>query len=155
MRKNSTALIITLGMPLIIGALSTQISGIYKVYSNIVLPPLTPPSLLFPIIWTAILLLLGYSSYLIWAEPGQALMKEKALILYQWEIFFIFYWPLLFARHYAFFESFVLSLLIFGLSVLITFLFSNISKKAAYLRIPYVLWSAFACYLSYMIYLMN
>ena len=84
------------------------------------------PSIIFPIVWTILYILMGISSYLIKKENGD-------LKTYYTQLFINFSWPLVF---------FNLNLKIFALIILITLIiqvikmikeFKTINKKAAYL----------------------
>ena len=51
--------------PLIVGGIIGVLTSGSIEYSELVKPPLSPPSILFPIVWTIIYLLMGISYYLI------------------------------------------------------------------------------------------
>ena len=78
--KNKSALIIFILIPLAAGSLSALLSGNSAAYLALNKPPLSPPSFLFPIVWTILYILMGISSYIIYESETPE--KNKALRLY-------------------------------------------------------------------------
>ena len=67
MLKKYKPLLICLAVPLAVGGLSALLTGGgMDFYETVSKPPLSPPGWLFPVVWTALYLLMGYSSYLVW-----------------------------------------------------------------------------------------
>ena len=51
----------------LVGALSALFSGNFSdFYSEVIRPPLSPPSWLFPVVWAILYALMGVSAYMIW-----------------------------------------------------------------------------------------
>lgn len=116
-------------------------------------PPLTPPDFIFPIVWTLLFILMGISAYIIYRSDKQG--KSKALIVYGIQLLVNFFWPIFFFNFSAYLFSFIWILLLWLLIILMIKLFYPISKTAALLQIPYLLWITFAAYLNFGVYLMN
>ena len=72
-------LLLSLAVPLGVGALASIVTGGYGLYRELIQPPLSPPGWIFPIVWTALYLLMGYASYRVWTSPAEAPLKKKAL----------------------------------------------------------------------------
>ncbi len=108
-------------------------------------PPLTPPDTVFYIVWTALYLIMGYSSLLVFCLSGCRLsclggyFSQLALNLCWPVSFFIF-------GHYRL-SVLILAALILSLIATISD-FLKISKKAARLNYPYLIWCFFALYLN-------
>lgn len=124
-----------------------------KDYRGYIQPPLSPPGIVFPIVWSILFILMGISIYII--SEAKSYDKEKSYLLYFIQLFVNAFWTL-------FFFGFKLTLFSFFwilfLIILVTFMiieFYKINKKAAYLQIPYLLWLIFASYLNLGIYLLN
>ena len=148
--KNKETLIISLLIPLAVGAVSSLLSGNMMGASSFNQPALSPPSFLFPIVWTILYLLMGISSYLIYTSDS--LLKTPALILYGLQLAFNFFWSILFF-HFSLYEAAFLWLLVMIiLIILMIYLFYKVRPLAAYLQVPYLIWCIFAAYLNYMIY---
>ncbi len=148
-------LIISLVIPLAVGGLATVFSGGMMNYPQLNQPPLSPPGWLFPIVWTALYLMMGYASYRIWVSDAPADYKRRALVMYAIQLFLNFLWPILFFRFDLYLASFFLLLLLW-LAIFITMrLFTNIDERAADLLLPYLLWVSFAGYLNLGVYFLN
>ena len=149
--------VISVLIALITGALSAILTkGSMSLYEEIITPPLAPPSILFPIVWTALYVLMGIGAAMIYTDKGaSASEKEKALRIYALSLFVNFTWSLIFFNLRAFFFAFLWLVLLFALIVATIVRYSKINKTAAYLQLPYLLWVAFAGYLTLAIYLLN
>ena len=147
-------LIISLLIPLAVGGLSAFLTrNSMDVYSNINQPPLAPPSILFPIVWTILFTLMGISSYLVYVSNAKN--KREALALYGVQLVVNFIWPLIFFNMQAYFAAFLWLILLWVLVALMIWQFYKAKPSASYLQIPYILWLTFAAYLNLAIYLMN
>lgn len=151
---NWKSLAINLGISLGTGVLSALITkNSMGIYQNINLPKLAPPSVLFPIVWTILFILMGISSYIIYESNSN--QKQSAIKIYAIQLLINFIWPILFFNLNLYLIAFfwIVLLWIFILRMLI--IFNQISHIASYLQIPYFLWVTFASYLNFMIYFLN
>ena len=78
-----------------------------------------------------------------------------ALSAYVLQLAVNFFWPILFFNLQAFFFSFLWLVLLWILIALTIYNFAQLSKAAAYLMIPYLIWVTFAGYLNFSIFLLN
>ena len=152
MKINYKLLTICIIIPLAVGSLSGYISAsAMDSFRMLNKPPLSPPGFLFPIVWTILYILMGIASYLV-LTSGQSKTK---IITYGLQLFFNLFWSIIFFNlewyMFAFVWLVVLWVLIFNTIIS----FYEISKTAAYLLIPYLLWVTFAGYLNLGIYLLN
>lgn len=148
------SLIISLLISLGVGGFSALVTmGSMDIYKYLDKPLFAPPSIVFPIVWTILFILMGISSYLIYESDGDN--KSKALLVYGIQLLVNFVWPIFF---------FVLSYRLIALFIIITLLifivimivkFYKINKLAAYLQILYLLWVSFATYLNFGFYILN
>ena len=147
-------LIISLLIPLAVGGLSAFLTrNSMDVYANINQPPLAPPSILFPIVWTILFALMGVSSYLVYMSNSKN--KREALALYGVQLIVNFIWPLIFFNMQAYFAAFLWLILLWVLVAVMIRQFYKAKPLAAYLQIPYIIWLTFAAYLNLAIFLMN
>ena len=151
--KNKSALIIFILIPLAAGSLSALLSGNSAAYLALNKPPLSPPSFLFPIVWTILYILMGISSYIIYESETPE--KNKALRLYFIQLFFNFLWSIFFFGFSMYLFAFLWLIVLIILIALMIYQFHKISPVAAYLQIPYLIWCLFAAYLNFMIYQLN
>ena len=148
-------LLIALGIPLAVGGLAALLSGGTELYSELVKPPLSPPGWLFPVVWTALYLLMGYASYLVWRSAAPQKQKRRALMLYALQLLANFLWPLLFFGANALLGALVCLLVLWVLIFLTIRAFAAIDERAADLLLPYILWVSFAAYLNLGFFLLN
>lgn len=143
-------LIVFLCIPLAIGGLSALLSGGFgNMYTDLKQPPLAPPAWLFPVVWTILYLLMGISAWLIWLCSYSQASFKQTMAPFWIQLFFNFFWTILFFRwRLLYFASFWLIALILCIWWMIRS-FLPVSRKAAYLQIPYLIWCCFAAYLSF------
>ena len=153
-------LVVCLAAPLAAGALSALLTrGNMDLFAEIRKPPLSPPSWLFPVVWTVLYIMMGLACYLIATGPKLHYedrgLKREALILYGAQLFFNFCWPLAFFNLQAYFAAFIWLAALWLLILATILAFKRLSVKAAALLVPYLLWTAFAGYLNWGIYVLN
>jgi tryptophan-rich sensory protein len=137
--------IVCLLIPLAVGGLAGLITmGSMADYQALNRPPLSPPGWLFPVIWTILYLLMGYASYLVVTSDAPRKSIVTALTVYGVQLAVNFVWPILFFNLGLYLFSFIWLVLLLILIYATIFLFGQISKPAAVLLIPYLLWVTFA-----------
>ena len=118
-------------------------------------PLLTPPQWAFPVVWTALFLMMGLASFLVWDSQEQGRRVGGALELYGLQLGSSLIWTVLFftGRRYAlaFFWLIAYWLLILGTALS----FARRSRAAGWLMAPYLAWVAFAGYLNFAIWQLN
>jgi len=132
-------------IPLIGGIVVSTLLN-FDLYKEINLPPLAPPRILFPIVWTILYLLLGVVLYRIrYSDTNRNLFITQLIINYGWCFFFFT------------FKTYLLSfIIIFLLDLLVFYLILSIDDKISkYILIGYFVWLVFASYLNFSIYLLN
>ena len=152
--KDKSTLIIAILIPIAVGTLSSLFGGNTAAdYSALTKPSLSPPGIVFPIVWTILYILMGISSYIIYESNDPN--KESALNTYALQLFFNFFWSIIFFRFNLFFTAFVWLLVLIFLIVRMIRQFFRIKPIAAYLQIPYLVWCIFAAYLNFMVFRLN
>lgn len=154
--KDIGALIISIIISEGIGILSSAFAGMPRMsYENFIKPAFAPPGWIFPIVWTILYFLMGIAAYRIWTSGKSGENVKRALFVYGSQLILNFIWPLIFfkwdLKAVAFFELLVL----IGFIIITILEFLKFDKKAAYLLIPYLLWSIFAAVLNYSIWMLN
>lgn len=151
--RRHRGLLISMAIPLIIGGISTLLSGGAKVNPSLEAPPLIPPEWVFPVVWIILYLLMGYSAYLIFKSRNGG--RIIALAVYAAQLAANFLWSILFFRFEFLFAALIDAVVLWALAIVMVWLFADIDKKAALLQIPYVLWLTFAAYLSFGFWALN
>lgn len=146
-------LLINVLIPNILGFLGSLIGNVQNGFDGIYKPALTPPAIVFPIVWTILYILMGISSYLILESTNDN--KKGALMIYGIQLLLNASWTYFFFNLNWFLFSFILVIIILILVIIMFKKFYGINKTAAYLQIPYVIWLIFAAILSYNVFLLN
>ena len=157
MKINWKPYAVSIAVALGIGGLSALLtSGSMDIYKTIDTPPLAPPAILFPIVWSILFILMGISAAMIYTDDMASVFeKRSALYTYAVSLIFNFGWSIIFFNIRAFLFAFIWILVLLFLIVRTIMKYKKINPKAAYLQIPYLLWVAFAAYLNAAIWILN
>ena len=156
MKFNWKTLIFFIAIPLLTGGIASLISRESMAMFNLLnKPPLSPPGWLFPLVWTILYTLMGIASYLVFTSGQDSNEIKLALKVYALQLIFNFFWTILFFNFELYFFAFFWLIALLALIILTTVLFYKVSKPAAYLMIPYIIWATFAAYLNLGIALLN
>ena len=134
----------------LIGTVSGIIAGgnFGAYYDTIAKPPLAPPGWVFPMVWAILYALMGVSAYFV--NSSDSPEKKQALDIYWLQLLANFLWSP------AFFGTAVAVVIVMlVLIVIMLVLFRKIQRCAVWLNIPYLVWTAFAAYLTIGAYVLN
>ncbi len=133
----------------LIGVLSSiAAGGSFTLYQQLIRPPLSPPAILFPIVWTLLYALMGVSVYLVYISSASPSPKLKAFGSYFFQLLLNFLWSIIYFRlNMLWSAAALLAVLIAAVAVMIV-RFYKCSAAAAGINIPYFLWICFALYLN-------
>ncbi|MGI6030635.1 MAG: TspO/MBR family protein [Eubacteriales bacterium] len=143
--------LIALGVGALAGFLIRD--SMQEVYPMLEKSALTPPAMVFPIVWTILYVLMGWGMAMVYTAQGDN--GGKALWIWGAQLAVNFLWSLLFFNQQQFLWALVLLL---GLWLLILWMmveFHRIKPIAAWLQLPYLLWVSFAAYLNYAVWVLN
>lgn len=155
-KLNLGDLIISLLISVGVGLISAFLTMEYMKYFNLLKKPsLSPPSIVFPIVWTILFVLMGIASYRIYQYKYCNVNIRKAIIFYIIQLALNFFWSILFFRFQLLTIAFIDLVLLLIFIILTTINFFKIDKIAGLLMLPYLLWVIFAGYLNYSIILLN
>ncbi len=139
-------------LPIIGGAIVGLITSGYMDYSDMVKPPLSPPGIVFPIVWTILYILMGIS-YFIATKDNEDNKELDQIYLLQLLVNFI--WPIIFFVLEMYFTAFLWIILLLILVIVMIKELLKANKISGYLQIPYLIWLLFATYLNLGITLLN
>ena len=142
----------SIAIPLILGSIVGFIISSFMDYDYLNKPFLAPPSILFPIVWTILYILMGISYGIL---KNNLLVNSEIRFIYYLQLFFNLLWPIIFFVFKWRLFAFDWILLLFTLIIIMIIKFYNKNKLAGYLQIPYLLWTLFATYLNLSIYWLN
>ena len=139
-------------IPLIIGGVVGLIISGAMDYNDLQKPILAPPSIVFPIVWTILYILMGVSYGIL---QSNNLADSNVNLIYYIQLFVNSLWSIFFFllkwRLFAF--IWIILLVIAVISMIRKFY--NKNKITGLLQIPYLLWTIFASYLNFGFYILN
>ncbi|MFC1752865.1 TspO/MBR family protein [Thermoproteota archaeon] len=125
-------------------------------YASLNKPFFNPPSWIFGPVWTMLYILMGTAMAIIAnIETKLSHIKNKAYILFSLQLFLNFLWSILFFGLRSPLSAFIEIIILFTVIILTIVYFFKLSKTAAYLFFPYVLWVGFALILNAAIVMLN
>ena len=156
MNKSKTKVYgISIALSLVIGGLSALFTMMgMEDYRLAEKPALTPPEIVFPIVWTILYTLMGISAARVWIASEDK-GSNGGLMLYAIQLVVNFFWSIIFFTLQAYGFAFFWLLFLWLLVLLMIISFSKTDKIAAYLQVPYLLWLSFAGYLNFMVWMLN
>ena len=129
-------------------------SGVDVYQATAVKPPLTPPPVVFPIVWAILYVLMGIGAARIYlAPPSQD--RSRSLTLYVIQLAFNFLWSILFFGFHRYGLALIWLILLWVLILAMIRSFRKVDPAAAWLQIPYLLWVTFAAYLNAGVWYLN
>lgn len=157
MKKRIVYIAISVAVCLLIGFLSsiaTQ-SSVTDWYVTLNKPGFTPPNEIFAPVWTALYILMGVSAGIVWSKGYHHIWVKTALYHFVFQLLFNALWSIVFFGLKNPLLGLVVILILLTLIMLTIRWFRVISKPAALLLVPYLLWVAFASALNYKIWELN
>lgn len=98
---------------------------------------------------------MGIGAGLVVCAPRNADKKPGAIFIWGLQLIVNFFWSIIFFNLQMFRASFVWLAFLLALILFMVSAFSKVSKTAAYLQIPYILWVFFAGILNLAIAILN
>lgn len=138
----------------IVSSLLSNISG-NDWFEKLKKPIWFPPNYLFGIVWSILYLLMGISLWLIWKSNYDKEKKDKAILFFLFQLTANFLWSIIFFRFHLPIVAQIDILIMLNLIIITAIKFYPISKMAAFLFIPYIVWVCFATILNMSILILN
>ncbi len=139
-------------IPLALGGITGLITSGAMDYEMLDQPPLSPPSFLFPVVWTILYALMGISFAII-KDKGAA--DTSVTWVYYVQLFVNLLWPVIFFNLKWRLLAFVWIVILDVLVAVMTVRFYKKDRTAGLLQLPYLAWVLFASYLNLGVYLLN
>lgn len=129
------------------------VAAIDNWYAGLTKPSFNPPSWLFAPVWTVLYLLMGLAVFFVWEINDQR--KKKATNIFWLQLFLNGLWSFLFFGLNSPLAGLV-GILFLWLAIVWTIKgFYPLSKKGAYLLLPYLAWTSFAAFLNFSLWRLN
>ncbi|MEO6095895.1 MAG: TspO/MBR family protein [Fibrobacteria bacterium] len=142
-------LALCVGIPVLAGAVSgfASMKDFNSWYATLRKPSFNPPNAIFGPVWTGLYLLMGISLYLVWkAAPSPD--RSAALVAFGAQLVLNFAWSFLFFRFHRIALAFREIILLYLCIIWMMVLFARVDATAAWLQVPYLLWTGFATVLN-------
>lgn len=124
-----------------------------NIYKEVIRPKFSPPSIVFPIVWSILYILMSISLYMVLKSSNNN--QKSSLKIYILQLLINSTWTLIFFgfNNYLLGIIWIILLIILVITMLINFYDKN--KLSGLLQIPYLIWLVVALYLNIGIYLLN
>ena len=144
--KNAVIIGLTFLIPGII-AFITKDS--FKMYNSLVRPKLSPPGVIFPIVWNILYLLMSVAVIMVKNN------NEDNLKIYYIQLVLNALWTPIFFLFKLYYLALIELRVLLGIVIYMTYKFSQNNKSTLYLLVPYIAWLLFALYLNLFIAIYN
>jgi benzodiazapine receptor len=155
--KRAGKLICSVSLCLLTGFLGSfaTMDSVKTWYADLSRPSFTPPDWAFGVVWPILYVMMGISAFLIWSRGIDKRQVRVALGLFILQLVLNGLWtPIFFGLHMI--ALALVDIVLLWAAILMTILaFWRISKTAAYLLIPYILWVSFAIVLNATLWFLN
>jgi translocator protein len=135
----------------VVGSVFT-ISAIPGWYTTLQKPWFTPPNWLFAPVWLTLYLLMGVTLYFLWGKRQQA---GVALGAFATQLILNVAWSVIFFGAHELFYGFVVIAALWAMIIVTLALSYRVSRSAAALLLPYILWVTIASALNYYVLVLN
>jgi tryptophan-rich sensory protein len=157
-KSSIVALVIALAVPFgvaVIGGIATG-SSVSTWYPTLTKPAWTPPAWVFGPVWTLLYLMMGVASWLVWQKRGQnEAQVRRALGWYGLQLSLNLGWSLIFFGLQQVGLALIEIVALWSALLITIIKFGRIRRDAAWLLLPYLLWTTFATALNASIWWLN
>ncbi|MBN2270831.1 MAG: tryptophan-rich sensory protein [Sedimentisphaerales bacterium] len=124
-------------------------------YSDLSRPSFTPPDWAFGVVWPILYIMMGISAFLVWNRGIDKREVKAALGVFVVQLVLNGVWtPIFFGLHMI--ALALVEIVLLWAAILTTIhVFWRISKPAAFLLLPYILWVSFAVILNAALWFLN
>jgi len=144
--RNIAVLIVAVLLPLAIGGLGAvfTMDAVRTWYPTLVRPSFAPPSWLFGPVWTALYIMMGVASWLVWREGFARPAVRVALALYAVQLVLNLAWSWIFFGQRQTLAALVEIVVLLAFIVVTALRFGAVSRTAGLLMLPYAAGTTFA-----------
>ena len=142
---------------LLLGGLSARLSGSTEEnswFQTLILPALQPPGPAFGIAWSVLYTLIAVAAAIVWGHKS-APARAGALALFAVGFGINLAWSPVFFRFHLILPAMGIIAVMLIVAVATTYAFARVSRVAAWLMLPYLLWLGFALSLNVTIWRLN
>lgn len=146
-----TIALVASGLAGVVGSFFTS-SSVTTWYAALDKPALNPSAWIFGPVWTILYILMGVAAFLVWKKGLTNRDTKIALGIFVFQLILNTFWSIIFFGAHNPGVAFVEILSLWCAILAMVLAFRGLSRAAAYLLLPYLLWVTFAGYLNYSIW---
>jgi benzodiazapine receptor len=124
-------------------------------YAGLAKPSFSPPNWIFGPVWTVLFALMGLAAYLVYEKGSKKPEVRRALTVFGVQLLLNVLWSIVFFGAHMILGALVIIVLLWAAILATILAFRGISKAAAGLLVPYILWVSFATVLNISLYVLN
>ena len=121
-------------------------------YSQLVKSNFNPPDWIFAPVWTALYLMMTLAIWFFWHSKNRNL---STVYLYFIHILFNTTWSIVFFGLHQILLALIVLMILIILIIILILRFKRVNNVSSYLMIPYLLWSCYALFLNFNLYILN
>lgn len=155
--RNIFALLFAIGVSELAGVVGSVVTipAISTWYDTLTKPAVNPPAWLFGPVWTLLYFLMGIAAFLIWRKGWQNRHVKIALAVFGVQLALNTLWSIIFFGFRSPGWALIEITFLWSAILATVIVFAKISKSAAWLLAPYLLWTSFAVYLNLSLWNLN
>ena len=134
-----------------IGRLTT-LSSKEPWYSQLEKSNFSPPDWIFAPVWTTLYFMMTLAVWIFWHSKNR---DTNTIYIYFIHILLNTTWSIVFFAMHNIFLALINLMILVLLIIVLTLRFKRVNNVSAYLMIPYLLWSCYALFLNFNLYLLN
>ena len=121
-------------------------------YSQLVKSSYNPPDWIFAPVWTTLYLMMTFAIWLFWLSKKRDM---NTIYIYFIHILFNATWSVIFFVFHNILLALINLMILIWLIVILILRYRRVNNISAYLMIPYLLWSCYALFLNFNLYILN
>ena len=121
-------------------------------YSELIKSNFNPPDWIFAPVWTMLYFLMTLAIWFFWHSKKRDM---NTVYIYFIHILFNTTWSVVFFAYHNILLALINLMILLGLITILILRFMRVNKTSAYLMIPYLLWSLYALFLNFNLFLLN
>jgi len=121
-------------------------------YSELIKSNFNPPDWIFAPVWTMLYFLMTLAIWFFWHSKKRDM---NTVYIYFIHILFNTTWSVVFFAYHNILLALINLMTLLGLIIILILRFKRVNKVSAYLMIPYLLWSSYALFLNFNLFLLN
>ena len=121
-------------------------------YSQLVKSNYNPPDWIFAPVWTTLYLMMTLAIWFYWHSKNR---EMNTIYIYFIHIVFNTTWSIVFFGLHQIFLALIVLVILIILIIILILKFIQVNNVCAYLMIPYLLWSCYALFLNFNLFILN